>query len=870
MNRNAYRMTALAVILLFVILFLAGCQEKTPVPITPDLKDATESVTVTVQPTNQPTQVDGAFDTLVPPEIPGELIYIPFPVTITLDGDLSDWEGLPFSYVDRGSNLPSSPEENGSFTFSIAADLTYFYITMSMPDKNIIAGQHGTDFWNEDSMEFYLNATEDLNTRSYTPGIFQANINAADIGNADPEGLTISGVNHADHEIKGFVFKTDDGWGFEAAVPLKDLVEPKHGVEIGFQAQINGASEADRDTKLIWSLADTTDQSWNLPILFGRALFFELGRKDIPQPSVVQVLPTETPEPTPVVIPSMISVNQTGYFPAGKKMASIAFGVLQPVDWQLLNEKGEEVLSGKTTIFGNDASSGDYLHHIDFSAYTKPGSGYQLAAHGLKSVPFSISDEIYAPLKKDALAYFYHNRSGIPIEAEYVGELWSRQAGHMTDDAVTCYQGKDAAGNTWPGCDYQLNVRGGWYDAGDFGKYVVNGGISVWTLQNLYERFPAVFPDGSLNIPEQNNGIPDLLDEARWEMEFLLAMQIPDGQPQAGLVHHKMHDLAWEPMPKLPPTEVNNNSDFSEEGIGRYLYPPSTAATLNLAAAGAQCARIWESLDPAFSARCLDAAEKAWSAAVANPTLFAGNTPGAGGGNYDDTQVNDEFYWAAAELLITTGQEKYKTAVLNSELFADANSFDWQYTAPLGTISLLMVENDLPQAQLNELKENVLSFANEMLQRQAEDGYSVLIKGDYVWGSNGTILNNMILMGLAYDLSSNSQYLESLRASMDYIMGRNPVNTSYVSGYGTYPMLHPHHRFWANDPANGFPPPPAGAVSGGPNANPSDDVALNAGLMDRPPSKRYLDEIGSFSTNEVTINWNAPLAWVAVYLDQIR
>jgi endoglucanase len=347
-------------------------------------------------------------------------------------------------------------------------------------------------------------------------------------------------------------------------------------------------------------------------------------------------------------------------------------------------------------------------------------------------------------------------------------------------------------------------------------------------------------------------------------------MQIPDGQPQAGLVHHKMHDLAWEPMPKLPPTEVNNNSDFSEEGIGRYLYPPSTAATLNLAAAGAQCARIWESLDPAFSARCLDAAEKAWSAAVANPTLFAGNTPGAGGGNYDDTLVNDEFYWAAAELLITTGQEKYKTAVLNSELFADANSFDWQYTAPLGTISLLMVENDLPQAQLNELKENVLSFANEMLQRQAEDGYSVLIKGDYVWGSNGTILNNMILMGLAYDLSSNSQYLESLRASMDYIMGRNPVNTSYVSGYGTYPMLHPHHRFWANDPANGFPPPPAGAVSGGPNANPSDDVALNAGLMDRPPSKRYLDEIGSFSTNEVTINWNAPLAWVAVYLDQIR
>ena len=163
-------------------------------------------------------------------------------------------------------------------------------------------------------------------------------------------------------------------------MPLKDLVEPKHGVEIGFQAQINGASEADRDTKLIWSLADTTDQSWICPFCLA-GLFFELGRKDIPQPSVVKVLPTETPEPTPVVIPSIISVNQTGYFPEGKKMASIAFGVLQPVDWQLVNEKGEVVSTGKTDIFGKDASSGDYLHRIDFSAYTMPGTGYYLMAH---------------------------------------------------------------------------------------------------------------------------------------------------------------------------------------------------------------------------------------------------------------------------------------------------------------------------------------------------------------------------------------------------------------------------------------------------------------------------------------------------------
>ena len=146
------------------------------------------------------------FDGPVPPEIQGELIYIPFPVEITVDGDLSDWEGIPSSYIDYGPTTSSDPAENGSFTFAVAADAENFYIIMRMPDKNIIAGQHGTDFWNEDSMEFYLNASGNLGTRDYGPKIFQININAADIGNTDPDALTITGVNSGDHIVRGFVF----------------------------------------------------------------------------------------------------------------------------------------------------------------------------------------------------------------------------------------------------------------------------------------------------------------------------------------------------------------------------------------------------------------------------------------------------------------------------------------------------------------------------------------------------------------------------------------------------------------------------------------------------------------------------------------
>lgn len=808
------------------------------------------------------------FDGPVPPEIPGELIYIPFPVEIKIDGDLSDWEGLPSSTVEDGPMLSADPEENGSFTFSVAADLENFYITMQMPDKNIIAGKHGENYYDEDSMEFYLNASGDLSARSYDLKIFQINIPAVDIGNTDPDALTITGVFSSDIPVQGFVFKTESGWAFEAAIPLMGILQPQHGTEIGFQAQINGASTQNRNIKLIWSKADTSDQSWQNPALFGRGIFFELGRSDIPEPSAVEVYPTVVPTQVPVQIPELVSVNQVGYFPIGRKLASAVLDETNPQPWELVNGEGEVLLSGETVVFGDDKNSGEHLHEIDFSAYEIPGAGYKIVTGQLESAQFEISDEIYRQVKIDALAYFYHNRSGIPIEEQFVGPNWARPAGHITDNEVTCYLGDDPDGNSWSGCDYLLDVSGGWYDAGDFGKYVVNGGISAWTLMNLYERFPDVYPDGSLNIPEGGNGIPDLLDEARWEMDFLLSMQVPEGQPETGLVHHKIHDRAWEPLPMIPPTEVDNDSSHQAAGEGRYLYPPSTAATLNLAATAAQCARIWEQLDPLFAQSCLTAAEKAWQAALEYPDKYAGNTPGEGGGNYDDNNVADEFYWAAAELFITTGNDEYQNYLLQSDELAAVDSFDWGHTAPLGTITLVQNENNLSEEQKNLLEENVIEFAAGLKKVQDRDGYSVLIDGEYPWGSNGLIMNNTLLMAVAFDISGNPDYLDAVRIGMDYILGHNPNNISYISGYGTYAMEHPHHRFWANLPGDGYPPPPPGALSGGPNGNPTDPAALNAGVASLAPSKRYIDDIGSYTTNEVTINWNAPLVWTLTYLDE--
>lgn len=157
------------------------------------------------------------------------------------------------------------------------------------------------------------------------------------------------------------------------------------------------------------------------------------------------------------------------------------------------------------------------------------------------------------------------------------------------------------------------------------------------------------------------------------------------------------------------------------------------------------------------------------------------------------------------------------------------------------------------------LQQSVIASAEKLIKVQEQDGYRVLIDEDYPWGSNGLILNNLLLVSMAYNISGEARYLDSVRLSMDYILGRNALNKSFVAGYGTYLMLHPHHRFWANDPARGFPAPPPGALSGGSNFDPSDPPSDTADLLSQPPSKRYVDDLQSYTTNEVAINWNAPL-----------
>jgi endoglucanase len=421
-----------------------------------------------------------------------------------------------------------------------------------------------------------------------------------------------------------------------------------------------------------------------------------------------------------------------------------------------------------------------------------------------------------------------------------------------------------------------LDVTGGWYDAGDHGKYVVNAGISVWTLLNEYERGKHFgssvhdFADGKMAIPEKKNGVPDILDEARWELEFELKMQVPAGQALAGMVHHKVHDVEWTALGTAP----------QDDQIKRYLWPPSTAATLNMAANAAQGARIWEKLDKKFAARCLEAAERAWAAAEAHPAMFAG-TAAVGGGPYDDKHVSDEFYWAAAELYTTTKKDVYKAFVVKSPHFKSVpiasgdegipTPMTWGETEALGTITLAVVRNGLDTADIRAARKNIQAAADAYLDLIKTQGYRVPFKAGskgYPWGSNSFVLNNMLIMALAHDFTHEQKYLDGVGEGMSYLLGRNPMDQSYVTGYGERPLTHPHHRFWAHQANAAFPGPPSGALSGGPNSGLQDPYVQAAGLAGCAPQKCFVDNIEAWSANEIAINWNAPLAWTAAYLDE--
>ncbi|GAA1620146.1 cellulase [Actinoplanes couchii] len=567
--------------------------------------------------------------------------------------------------------------------------------------------------------------------------------------------------------------------------------------------------------------------------------------------SLVGGVPPEVYEPD---TGPRVRVNQVAYLPTGPKVATLVTSATTPVRWTLNDRSGKSVSAGRSVPRGIDPSSGQNVHTIDFGSVRKAASGLTLSADGETSRPFDISGRAYRKLRSDSLKFYYTQRSGIPIRDD-LRPGYARPAGHVDvapnqgDGAVPCQPGV---------CDYTLDVRGGWYDAGDHGKYVVNGGISVWELLAEYEH-----NRGSrklnLALPESGNRVPDILDEARWELEFLLSMQAP-----SGLVHHKIHDRAWTGLPLLPHLDPQP----------RELHPVSTAATLNVAATAAQAARLYTPYDATFARRALAAARTAYDAAKANPALYAPESDGVGGGAYNDAKVTDDFYWAAAELYLTTGDRRYAADLLASpEHTADVFgpvAFDWATTAVPAKIDLALVPNRLPG--LSAVRKQVIAGADKYLAIQREHPYGVAYaqpNGSWDWGSSSIVANNLVVIAAGHRLTGKAAYRDGLISGLDWLFGRNALNISYVTGYGEVAAQNQHSRWYAAQLDPSLPHPPAGTLAGGPNSSIQDPVAQSL-LQGCVGQFCYIDDIGSWSTNELTINWNAALAHLIGYVAELE
>ena len=579
-----------------------------------------------------------------------------------------------------------------------------------------------------------------------------------------------------------------------------------------------------------------------------------------------------------------VLTNQLGYMTEGAKKATLLCDRDSAVNFNVIDSSGKSVYSGKSQPFGLDPDSGDKVHILDFSAVKNPGRYYIEAANGAGSREFTVGDtESYSAMLYDALNYFYQNRAGVDILGEYIssGEKKSlaRAAGHVNETAtIEQTWGYNASSGT-------QEVSGGWYDAGDHGKYVVNGGISLWLLQNQYEAAvkagtESAYADQTMNIPENNNGCPDLLDEARYELEWMFKMMVQDGDCK-DMVYHKVHDIKWTGLAVAP----------AEDDMERIIKPPTTAATLNLCACAAQAARLWADIDPAFAKECLDVAERTYAAALKHPEMYAPLDESVGGGAYGDNSVTDEFYWATTELYITTGSEEYLERIRNitnyyakiplglsgGESVDTYGCFDWGHVAALGNLSLCL--NSGVEGH-KEAAAAVIKAADRLIEKEAAQGYgqpygsSTIAYNDsdegYAWGSNSFVADNSIVIAYAYLMSGDKKYYDGVLSGMDYLLGRNPMDYSYVTGYGSHAAEYPHHRYWSNLIDSNYPKAPGGVLVGGPNSGMQDPWVKGSGWKKGTiaPAKCYLDHIEAWSVNECTINWNAPLAWLTGFVLQ--
>ncbi|MFD2563963.1 glycoside hydrolase family 9 protein [Aquimarina rubra] len=562
--------------------------------------------------------------------------------------------------------------------------------------------------------------------------------------------------------------------------------------------------------------------------------------------------PLETPPP-----PSTFDVryNQLGYLIGRNKTISVAAnGSFSNQAFTILDNSDNVVLEGTTGASSLWSDSGEHIANVDISEIETEGT-YRFQIDQ-EEITFKVGTDGYAELREEAFKYYYYNRSSTALESTHAG-VYARPAG-TPDNVVTVHS--SAATSARPEGTV-ISAPKGWYDAGDYNKYVVNSGISTYTLLAAFEHYKTEWESLQYNIPEQGGNLPDILDEVLWNLDWMLDMQ----DPNDGGVYHKL--TAKNFSGRVMPASYN---------LERFVVQKSTAAALNFAAVTAVASRIfsdYESVRPGFSAQLEQAGKDAYAWAKANPAIYyrqGSGTPVSdiSTGEYGDTNVTDEFQWAAVELFITTGEATYQNDIDVSSIGGGTPS--WPYSDPLALISIAHHNASLASSiNVTQANNTLIGTASQLRDRVNSSAMKITMEGnDYSWGSNGAVGNQLILLIRAYELTDDESYLEAAYTAMDYIFGRNGTGYSYVTGFGDTQVFEPHHRI---SDADGISAPIPGMIVGGPqnenNPDTGDCSGSGVSFPSNQPASKYVDHWCSYSTNEITINWNAPLVYAMHALD---
>jgi endoglucanase len=577
--------------------------------------------------------------------------------------------------------------------------------------------------------------------------------------------------------------------------------------------------------------------AWTIPMRSNDVVLATLQRHPAP------AAPATDPATGPV-----IKLNQVGYLPGAAKQAvvpDVAAKRFAVVDARSGKVVLERPLGG--AAFWPPAH--EVVRLADFSELRRPGQ-YRLRVRGLPdSSAFSVGPQAYARLGAASLKAFYFNRASTALAPEHAG-TYARPAGHP-DTKVQVHA--SAASASRPEGTV-ISAPKGWYDAGDYNKYIVNSGISTYTLLAAWEHFPAHFRRQPLDIPESGNTLPDVLDEALWNLDWMLAMQ----DPADGGVYHKLTDKGFDGA--VMPHQAANP---------RYVVQKTTAATLNFAAVMATASRVFQPFErerPGLAARMRAAAESAWRWARANPAAIYRQPPDIHTGGYDDDKLADEFAWAAAELYITTRDDAYLAAMNPAQV---ANGVPgWNSVAPLAWVSLAHHRARLtPAADQRLIAERITSLADQLAAQWQGSAWRVSMQPiDMIWGSNSGALNQALMLVQGHRLTGRRDHLDAAQALLDYVLGRNALGLSMVTGFGEHSVRQPHHR---PSMADGIADPVPGFLAGGPNGGLNDASDCPVPYPSDVPAKAFLDHDCSYASNEVAINWNAPLAYVSAALQAL-